>query len=445
MLFNHLKYLKPIWYYNLKPSKDYCYFPTEEQLKKASIYIEKDSGYVDEIARIHDLSWTAFQSGYIAKEPQHGIDIWQKHNFPIADEYRFLRKNFHSAWVYYVLLLRLFTLNNPFKEILGFLKSSKVQRVDYSEHILNDTTYETFESSLIASKPFISVIIPTLNRYEYLKDVLHDLEDQSYTNFEVIIVDQTDNFRPEFYEGWHLDLKFWHQSEKALWRARNEAIRTAKGDYILMSEDDIRFNTVFIENHIKAIDYFKCQVSCGVFFPMKSKIPKENSYFKFSEQFATGNSMFDKNIIKVVGSFDLQFEKQRGGDGEYGLRCYLAGFKLISNPKAFCFDVKAPSGGLRQMGSWDSWRPKKILGPRPVPSVLYLARKYFGTSFATYYIIHNILPSLIPYRFRKSKFLKALSFVVLPLVLPLVCFQVLKSWQLASVKIKEGSIIEKND
>ena len=104
--------------------------------------------------------------------------------------------------------------------------------------------------------------------------------------------------------------------------------------------------------------------------------------------------------------------------------------------------LKVAQGGLRQMGSWAGWRPNKLLGPRPVSSVLYLARKYFGANFTAYYIIHAILLSLVPYRFKKSKLLKVLSFSLVPFLLPLICFQVLKSWQLASVKIREGEKIQ---
>lgn len=439
MIFNHLEYIKPIWYYNLKPRKDYCYFPTEEQLHEAGIFLEKDKNYKSFKAQLHDLSWTAFQSGFVFNKQQNGIDIWQNQSFPIEDEYRFLRKNIHPAWVLYVLLLRILTFNHPFKETLGYLKTRKVKRVDYSKHIIQPFDYENFESQLIASNPLVSVIIPTLNRYEYLKHVLSDFEKQTYKNFEIIIVDQSDDFNPKFFESWNLDVKFWFQEEKALWKARNEAIQSARGSYILMSEDDIRVPEDLIENHLKAIDFFKADASCGVFFPEGSTIPKERNFFKFGEQFATGNALLKKELFDVVGLFDRQFEKQRMGDGEFGLRLYLNGFKLISNPLAYCIDVKAPEGGLRIAGgSWDAWRPKKMFGPRPVPSVLYFSRKYFGSKRTILYIFHSILPSLVPYQFKNNKVLKLLSFLLLPFLLPLILFQVFYSWKLSSVKLKSN-------
>ena len=233
-----------------------------------------------------------------------------------------------------------------------------------------------------------------------------------------------------------MDIKFWYQEEKALWKARNEAIKSAKGYYILMSEDDIRFPDNLIENHLIAIDFFKGDASCGVFFPEGTSIPKERNYFKYGEQFATGNALLKKELFTKVGLFDLQFEKQRMGDGEFGLRLYLNGFKLISNPLAYCIDVKAPEGGLRiSGGSWDAWRPKKLFGPRPVPSVLYFSRKYFGNKLTFFYMSQAILPSLVPYQFKRNRFLKITTFAMFPLLLPLVFFQVLKSWKLSNAKL----------
>jgi len=438
MLFNHLKYLKPIWYFNLKPQKDYCYFPSEDQLKDEGFYIEKDNNYTNEMAQIHDLSWKAFQSGFITNKEQNGLDIWKNNTFPIEDEYRFLRKNFHHFWLIYTLMIRIFTGNNPFKELSGFSKTRKVKREDYSLSALEYSDYAIFESSLVKSNPLVSIIIPTLNRYFYLKDVLKDLENQRYTNFEVIVVDQTDPFQEDFYKGWNLNLRYWYQKEKALWKARNEAIKEAKGEWILLYDDDSRIDTNWIYEHLKTIDFFKADISSGVSLSVVgAEIPKHYSYFRWSDQLDTGNVMLKKEIFTKIGFFDLKFEKQRMGDGEFGLRAYLNGYKNISNPNAKRIHLKVSEGGLRQMGSWDGWRPKNIFGPRPIPSVLYLSRKYFGDSASRLMLLKEIIPAMIPYRFKGNKLVYGLSFLFSPLFFPILIFQMIKSWKLASLKLKE--------
>ncbi|CAM3987220.1 MULTISPECIES: glycosyltransferase family 2 protein [Flavobacterium] len=440
MIFNYLKYIKPIWYFNRMPKTDYCYFPSIEQLVNEGYKVELDVEYKSKQAQIYDLAWTAFQSGFISQTNEKGQNIWKEYSFPAEDEYRFLKKNVHFAWVMYALMIRLITLNNPFKEIHGFIKARKVKRFDYSKKILNYVNYDSFQSQLIKSNPLISVVIPTLNRYQYLKDVLIDLEKQTYKNFEVIIVDQTDDFQKDFYSGWNLDLKFWFQKEKALWKARNEAIESAKGEYILLYDDDSLIDDDWIIEHLKCLDFYNADLSSGVSIStVGAEVPKHYSYFRWSDQLDTGNVLLKKSIFNEIGLFDLQFEKQRMGDGEFGLRAYLAGYKNISNYKAKRIHLKVSKGGLRQMGSWDGWRPKKLFGPRPVPSVLYLSRKYFGTKHSVYYIMHSILPSLIPYQFKKNKWLKVSSFLLVPFLLPLVLFQVSKSWKLSSIMIKKSA------
>lgn len=439
MIFSFLKYQRPIWYYNLIPSQDFGYFPTEEQLENTNYLFKKDNRYISDESIKRDLAWTAFQSGFINRKFETGLNIWTKTTLPIEDEYLFLKKNFHNAWVIYVLLLRILMFNNPIKEISAFFKNSNVKKEDYSKQIFEFPDYTSFKSNLVHSNPLVSIVIPTLNRYQYLKDVFKDLENQTYKNFEVIVVDQTDEFNKEFYKGWKFDLKFWFQPEKALWKARNEAIKSAKGDLILLYDDDSLVESNWIEEHLKCLDYFKADLSSGVSISVAgAEVPKNYSYFKWSDQLDTGNVLIKKEIFNKIGFFDFQFEKQRMGDGEYGLRCYLNGYKNISNYKAKRIHLKVSQGGLRQMGSWDGWRPKKMFGPRPVPSVLYLSRKYFGNTNSIFYLLNSIFPSLVPYKFKGNKMLKLISFLFVPFLLPLVTFQVVNSWKKSTKMLNDS-------
>ncbi|GGD15069.1 glycosyltransferase family 2 protein [Flavobacterium orientale] len=437
MLFNFLTYIRPIWYFNLKSKKEWGYFPTTEGLEGLGGLFPIDNGYTSKAGQQRDRAYTAFQSGYIAFQEETGINIWDLEQIPVIDEYRFLRKNVHTAWVFYTLLLRLVTFHNPIKEFSGFFKTRKVKRLDYSNQVFEYPEYDTFESPLVQSQPLVSIIIPTLNRYDYLSDVLRDLEQQDYTNFEVLVVDQTDPFQESFYQGWQLDLRYWYQEEKALWKARNEAIQLAKGDWILLYDDDSRIDSNWISEHLKAIDFFQADISSGVSLSVVgAEIPKHYSYFRWSDQLDTGNVLLKKAIFQEIGYFDLQFEKQRMGDGEFGLRAYLNGYKNISNPKAKRVHLKVSQGGLRQMGSWDGWRPKKLFGPRPVPSVLYYSRKYFGRRLSFFYLLHSIIPSILPYKYKGNRILTVVVYLTFPLFFPLIVFQVFYSWHLSTDKLK---------
>lgn len=439
MLFSFLKYLQPTHYFQLYKSSGKTIFPKVEELPEELIaQLKTDTAFSTNIAKNYDLSWQAIQKGYIGD----ALTYSQFEDVSLKDNYHFIRKYFNKAWVFYVLILRLFLLNNPIKEISTWFKTRYVKRVEIDDVSIYDKQYEAFKSTLIDCDFKVSVVIPTLNRYGYLKDVLNDLEQQDYSNFEVIVVDQSDPFNAGFYKDFKLDIQLIRQEEKALWLARNNAIRKAKGTFIALSEDDVRIQPNWISSHLKCLDFFKAKVSAGVFYPEGGKIPKERSFFAVASQFATGNAMLYKDTFKTVKLFDRQFEKQRMGDGEFGLRLFLSDIKSISNPKASCIDVKAGEGGLREMGSWDAFRPSNFFAPRPIPSVLYFFRRYFGKKASRLAMLRTVPLSIFPYQFKKNKALILLGVLVSLLILPLVIYQVLKSWKLATNKIEQGPLIE---
>lgn len=439
MLFQFIKYLQPISYFTLKNTLGEYIYPNPDFLSESVLqYLIKDTAYKSKYAIKLDLAYQAVARGYIGDcEKLKTIE-----KIPIQDEYHFLRKNFSPYWVFYTFLLRIITLKNPFLEFLGYLKTFKTKRIRYHNSPILYEDWENFDSELLKENPKVSVVIPTLNRYQYLKDVLHDLEQQTYKNFEVIVVDQSEPFQKEFYTNFDLDIQLIHQEEKALWLARNSAIESSKAECIALSEDDVRIKPDWISSHLKCLDFFKAAISAGVFFPENKSMPKERSFFQYAFQFATGNAMIKKEVFLKIGLFDRQFEKGRMGDGEFGLRAYLGGFKSISNPLAYCLDIKAATGGLRQFGSWDAFRTKKIFTPKPMPSVLYLFRKYYGKKRTVYALLRTIPQSLTPYKYKGHKMATMFAYISLIFFFPIVLFQIWKSWKLASIKLKEGAMIK---
>ena len=354
-----------------------------------------------------------------------------------------LENIFNSAWVFYVLIVRLLSFKNPFKECYTWFKTRKVKRSSYLKYPIQYEDWSTFESHLLKENHKVTVIIPTLNRYDYLEDVLADLEQQDYKNFEVIVVDQSEPFQKDFYNSFNLEFEIIHQKEKALWLARNKAIKLSKNDYLLFFDDDSRVDVNWITNHIKCLDFFKADISSGISISkVGAKVPEHYSFFRVSDQLDTGNVLIKKDVFKKIGLFDRQFEKQRMGDGEFGLRAYLNGFLNVSCPYAKRLHLKLGTGGLRDMGSWDAFRTKKWFSPRPIPSVLYLFRTYFGNKSAIYALLKTVPLSIMPYQFKKNKPLQIIGVFISLLILPIVLFQVYKSWQLSSKKIIEGDLID---
>jgi glycosyltransferase involved in cell wall biosynthesis len=440
MIFKFLEYLQPTSYFRLKRKQNGYSFPIIDQLDELTIKkAPADASYSSKKAQEYDQSWRLLQKGYIGDAATYQ----EFEKLPIVDEYHFSRKNFHSVWVLYVLLVRLLSFKNPITEISAYFKTRHVKRVNEHDSPVHYDLYREYDSQLVDARPLVSVIIPTLNRYIYLKDVLEDLEKQDYENFEVIVIDQSEPFEKEFYNDYKLDIKLIHQIEKALWLARNTAIQKSKGDYILLFDDDSRVDSDWISQHLKTLDFFNADLSSGVSISTQgAKVPASYSHFSISNQLDTGNVLLKKSVFKDIGLFDRQFEKQRMGDGEFGLRAYLAGYVNISNPYAKRLHLKVGSGGLREMGSWDGFRPKKWFDPRPIPSVVYLFRKYHGNKAAKLALLKTVPSSIIPYKYKRSSIMMMLGVLISIFLLPIVLLQVRKSWKLATQKLNEGDKIE---
>ena len=441
MIFKFLKYVSPTNYFNLERNNGTTIIPDWDALpKNIQEKIKLNTAYSNiEISKL-DGGYQAVQKGYIGTTKTIDFEA----QIPLEDEYRFIRTYFNKLWVYYTLIIRLVTFHNPIKELQAFLKTKNTKQQNVFNEYIKYLEWNHFKSALLQQQPKISVVIPTLNRYTYLKDVLHDLEQQDYTNFDVLVVDQSEPFQASFYKQFKLNLNVMHQKEKALWLARNTAIKASGANYFLLFDDDSRVEKDWITNHLKCIDFFKAEISSGTSISVVgAKVPDSYRYFKLSEQIDTGNVLIKRAVFEQIGLFDRQFEKQRMGDGEFGLRAYLAGFLNISNPTAERLHLKVATGGLRQMGSWDGFRPKKWFAPRPIPSVVYLFRTYFGNTLTRYALLKAVPPSLISYKYKGNAKMMLLGYMLSVLLFPLVLFQVSKSWKLATKKLKEGAKIEK--
>lgn len=104
--------------------------------------------------------------------------------------------------------------------------------------------------------PLISVIIPTYNREDALRDSIADVLKQDYPNFEAIVVDQTATHKPEIQQ--YLEemsnqgkIRWFRVKWASLPGARNYAVRRAKGEIILFIDDDVQLPENFLANHAK--------------------------------------------------------------------------------------------------------------------------------------------------------------------------------------------------
>lgn len=111
----------------------------------------------------------------------------------------------------------------------------------------------------------ISIIIPVYNVENYLKECLDSVANQTYTDFEAILVDDgsTDNSVAicDKYAQCDSRFKVFHKANNGLSSARNYGLDRAKGDYLVFidSDDVLSFNALevclktLIDNNLDAV------------------------------------------------------------------------------------------------------------------------------------------------------------------------------------------------
>ncbi len=101
----------------------------------------------------------------------------------------------------------------------------------------------------------ISVIIPVYNEEGVILDCLKSLENQSYQDFEVIVIDDgsVDKTLQKLQNSKTQKINIFTQKHKGAGAARNLGAKHAKGDILVFVDSDMTFDRDFLKNLTKPI------------------------------------------------------------------------------------------------------------------------------------------------------------------------------------------------
>ncbi|MBU0573218.1 MAG: glycosyltransferase [Candidatus Margulisbacteria bacterium] len=198
----------------------------------------------------------------------------------------------------------------------------------------------------------ISVVIPTYNRKEVLRETLNRIFCQDFEGaYEIILVDDcsTDGTE-ELISAMHLPagMKYFkNTSNLGRARTRNLGIGNASGDIIVMIDDDIWVEKDFLRKHCRMHVINEDVVVVGSVLP---SYDLQGTFFnKFLSRryeailermrscsadlpyyfFRTGNVSLKKAVLEKAGPFDENFCLYGGEDTELGYSLKKSGYKLL--------------------------------------------------------------------------------------------------------------------
>jgi GT2 family glycosyltransferase len=144
-----------------------------------------------------------------------------------------------------------------------------------------------------------SVIINTYDRKDKLKKCIRRLEEQTYSDFEVIIVDQGEQ------DISHSEFKVIDSDDKGPAYGRNKGAKIAEGEKLAFTDDDCLPQQDWLE---KASVEFEEEL-VGIEGKIETERgPRNEESFEKLHGFATANMFYTQEAFNKVGGFDEQIE-----------------------------------------------------------------------------------------------------------------------------------------
>lgn len=191
----------------------------------------------------------------------------------------------------------------------------------------------------------VSIVIPTLNRKDLLKETLNSLFDQTYPKdkYEIIVSDDgstdgTEGMVKELMRDSPCQLRYFKSKSryKGPATARNIGIENARGEIIGFTDDDCVASPTWIE---QAVPYFENHKIGGIQGNIKPQIDNANwlkkvfkighgvTHTKDTGRYLTGNMFYRKEVIIEAGCFEP--EVVWGEDTDLAYRVKRKGYEIL--------------------------------------------------------------------------------------------------------------------
>lgn len=211
-----------------------------------------------------------------------------------------------------------------------------------------------------------SFVILSYNQVDFTKNCLDSIRRNTATPYELIIVDNHSNDETLQYLRQQKDIiLIENQENKGFAGGCNQGMKVAKGDYILLLNNDTIVTKGYLENMLQLLESDK---DIGIVGPVtnntignqkiKVDIPYENitEIEAFGEKISSSNKeacrasrligfcmLFRKEFMNEVGIFDENFRIGNYEDDDLCIRALLAKKKLYICNKSFVYHYKRAS------------------------------------------------------------------------------------------------------
>lgn len=201
----------------------------------------------------------------------------------------------------------------------------------------------------------VSVVIPTYNRRDTLQQCLASVTHQTYSNYEVIVVDDGSTDSTDEMIRWRFpDVRYIRQrTNHGPAAARNLGIEVARGEIVAFTDDDCQLPPEFLSRIVEGYYRYPEVAGVGGFLEAPEELLRSNPFARFEayvthqvyraglQEYLGGfecpaggtNSMsYKKSVLVEVGGFDESFPYAAGEDADLKWRVVQRGYQLLYIP-----------------------------------------------------------------------------------------------------------------
>lgn len=115
-------------------------------------------------------------------------------------------------------------------------------------------------------EPLVSIMVTAYNSEKYIRDCLHSLQAQTYQKLEILVVDDgSTDATGEICDAMAREddrIRVIHQKNGGVSRARNTAVREARGDYLAFVDSDDYVAENYVEEMLQMAQQYDADVVC---------------------------------------------------------------------------------------------------------------------------------------------------------------------------------------
>lgn len=222
--------------------------------------------------------------------------------------------------------------------------------------------------------PSVSIVIPVYNAQKTIKKCLEALCAQSYSNIEIIAVDDGSGDDSRAIIATFERVMYVYQENAGPAAARNAGARRAQGDIILFTDSDCLAHEDWASVVVAVFEDDSVAVVAGSYgianaeFLLARAVHREilfrhQNLVRHPKVFGSYNFAIQRKVFEACGGFSCKYRQASGEDNDLSYRLVKAGYKIVFEARSLVdhFHPISIKKYLKEQFRHGFWRAQMVM------------------------------------------------------------------------------------